>query len=386
MLPTRCTRQSPTTSLRREAVSLLGHANACFKNEGGCTSVNFCLSMKGTVKRMIDISSARVVHCVVHKVGNRLREEGFLLSSDEIKGNADLHGTLLRHYLAPLIQERLANEFYHESDIGLNALHQFSRRIFERPLDFVTQTQNVAKHLYSASNHPSVLGGELISIFYTDVRVNEESRLAMGIYKIEERESFLDVVEEGGKLNLVEHRGIPIRIQKGALILEGTNEVFSKEAGNNISKYWTESFLKVRPKRTPTVSAKLAANLIKEVDKRLEVDSRITLRSGFEALINHGDSVSFRSIREVGEQYLGANATAEIMGVLEERSGFSVPDDHQIETARLRRQARSVSRQFSIMDGVSLILTLGGVRLQGCGLQKTRTGARITIDINVENK
>ena len=212
----------------------------------------------GTMKKMIDISSASVVHSVVHKVGNRLREEGVRLSSEEVKGNADLHDTLLRHYLAPLAQERLANEFYHESDIGLNAVHQFSQRIFERPLDFVSHTQNVAKHLYSVTNHPSVSGGELISILYKDVRV--------------------------------------------------------------------------------------------------------------------------------GDQYLGANATAEILGVLEERNGFSVPDDYQIDAALLRRQAKSVSRQFSIMDGVSLILTLGGVRLQGCGLQKTRTGTRITIDLNVEEK
>ncbi len=340
----------------------------------------------GTMKKMIDISSASVVHSVVHKVGNRLREEGVRLSSEEVKGNADLHDTLLRHYLAPLAQERLANEFYHESDIGLNAVHQFSQRIFERPLDFVSHTQNVAKHLYSVTNHPSVSGGELISILYKDVRVNEESRSAVGIYKIEERESFLDVVEESGKLNLVEHRGIPTRIQKGALILEGTNEVFSKEAGNNIAMYWTESFLKVRPMRTQAASTKLAANLIKEVNERLEVDSRLALRHGFEELVNHGESLSFRSIREVGDQYLGANATAEILGVLEERNGFSVPDDYQIDAALLRRQAKSVSRQFSIMDGVSLILTLGGVRLQGCGLQKTRTGTRITIDLNVEEK
>ncbi len=101
---------------------------------------------------MIDISSARVVHCVVHKVGNRLREEGVRLSSDEIRRNADLHGTLLRHYLAPLAQERLANEFYHESDIGLNAVRQFSLRTFERPQDFVSHSQSVAKHLYSVSN------------------------------------------------------------------------------------------------------------------------------------------------------------------------------------------------------------------------------------------
>ncbi len=335
---------------------------------------------------MIDISSARVVHCVVHKVGNRLREEGVRLSSDEIRRNADLHGTLLRHYLAPLAQERLANEFYHESDIGLNAVRQFSLRTFERPQDFVSHSQSVAKHLYSVSNHPSVAGGELILILYRDVRVNEESRAAVGIYKIEERESFLDVVEESGKLNLVEHHGIPVRIQKGALILEGADQVFSREAGNNVAKYWAESFLKIRPMRTPTASAKFAANLIKAVNDRLEVDSRLSLRRGLEELVKEGESLFFSSIRDVSDRYLGSDATAEIMGALEERNGFSVPDDYQIATALLRKQAQSVSRQFSIMDGVNLILTADGVRLQGCGLEKTKTGTRITIDLDVEEK
>lgn len=333
---------------------------------------------------MIDISSAGVVRCAVHKVGNRLREEGVRLSSDDFRGDSELHGTLLRNYLAPLAQERFANEFYHESDIGLNAVHQFSLRIFDSPQEFVSHTQSVAKHLYSVSNHPSVAGGELISILYRDVKVNEESRSAIGIYKIEERESFFDVVEESGKLNLVEHRGIPIRIQKGALILEGANELFLREAGSNTSKYWTESFLKARPLRTPAASAKLAANLVKEINKRIEVDSRLSLRHGLEELVNDGELLSFRSIREIGDQYLGAETTAEIIEILEERTGFSIPDDYHVEAALLKKQANSISTRFSIMDGVSLVLTDSSVRLQGCELQKTKNGTRITIDLNAE--
>jgi hypothetical protein len=294
-----------------------------------------------------------------------------------------LHGTLLRHYLAPLAQERQAYEFYHESDIGLNAVREFARRTFERPERFIEQTHSIAKHLYSVSNHPSIAGGEVITILYRDVRVEQQPRFAIGIYKIEERESFLDVVEERGRLNLVEYRGIPVRIQKGVLILEGAEEVFSKEAGSSVAQYWAESFLKVRPARTPVASAKAAATLLKEVNERIDVESRLSLRHDFEQLVSDGDSLSFGSIREVGDQYLGEGGTAEILGALEARNGFSIPDDYPIEAAVLKRQARAVSREFNIMDGVSLLVANGKVRLQACGLQRTKKGARITIDLDM---
>ena len=144
---------------------------------------------------MIDVSSARVARCAVHRVGNRVREEGYLLSEGEVRGTGDLHGTLLRNYLAPLAKSDDEFEFYHESDISLNALRRFSGNVFEDPASFLRQTQNIAKSLYSASTHPQISGGEFIAILFNDVRVEGRSIQSLGLYRIEAREPLFDLVQ-----------------------------------------------------------------------------------------------------------------------------------------------------------------------------------------------
>ena len=142
---------------------------------------------------MYDISSSRITHCAVHRVGNKLREEGYELSSQEVVGSADLHGVLLKSYLSPLVKSGQEFSFYHESEIDLNVIRSFARRAFDVPGNFLDLSKNIAKHLYAASNHPSIPGGEFIAILFQDIRVEEKSLLGLGLYKIEQREVFLDV-------------------------------------------------------------------------------------------------------------------------------------------------------------------------------------------------
>lgn len=330
---------------------------------------------------MIDVSSARIVRCSVHHVGNRLREEGIRLSSEEVQGDAALHETLLAHYLAPLATERLGFEFFHESDLDLNAVRQFATKAFEKPDAFLKQSQSIAKHLYAASTHPSINGGELISILYQDVRVDGTPQLALGVYKVEERETFLDVIEKRGEFNLIEHDGIPARVQKGALIL-GSGSVYSKESGSSAAKYWAESFLKIRPLRTSASSARAAASFVKAISERLDVESKLELRHHIDALVGTEDALSFSSIKSVGDQFLGSAATSEILGAIEDRSGFTMPGEHSIESSLFRKESRAMSRLFPLIDGVSLSLSASAGRLKSCGVQKTKTGTRITIDID----
>ncbi|NRD82778.1 nucleoid-associated protein [Burkholderia pseudomallei] len=333
---------------------------------------------------MLDISSARIVHCVVHRVGNRLREEGCELSSQEVRGTAELHGTLLKHYLAPLAKGADEFDFYHESDIALNAVRQFSSRIFENPDNFLRLSQNIAKHLYSASSHPSITGGEFIEILFHDIRVDGESRLAIGVYKIEQREPFLEVEKSGDALNLIELSGIPVsNIQKGALIIDSDFHLYAKESGGQQAKYWVDSFLKARPRQTEKSTAKVAAEFVKQVCSRIDVDAGVALRRDLVDVFSKNETLLYKDIEDTSRQYLDSEEIERLTNQLEEQSGFHSLQKSPVESALLMKQARNTLRRYPLAHGVGITIENPNAHLEKCVVSKTKNGYKAIIDINI---
>jgi len=332
----------------------------------------------------LDVSSARITHCAVHRVGNRLREEGCELSKHEVAGSSELHGTLLRHYLSPLAKGGEQFSFYHESDISLNATRQFSTKVLSDPDSFLSVSQSIAKHLYSVSTHASISEGEFIAILFQDVRIDGNSHFAFGLYKIEQREKFLDVVRSTDRINLIELSGIPITsIQKGALILGSDTTVLVKEAGGQQTKYWTEHFLKVRPKQTNRSTSKLAAQLVKQVCARVDVESGLSLRRDLVDIFSVQETLNYRDVEDLSERYLARDEVDRLTRQLQEQSGFPSLSESTVESALLNREAKSILRQFPLGEGVGLTLSNPKARLDKFSIEETKLGYRAVIDIEL---
>lgn len=334
---------------------------------------------------MLDISSARVLRCVVHRIGNRLREEGCEFSQKEVRGTAELHGTLLRHYLAPLVKTGEDFEFYHESDLALNAVRQFTSQIFFENKDFLDLTKKIAKQLYASSTHPSISAGEFIAILFENIKIEGESRFALGLYKIEQRETFLEVERTHNSLNLVELSGIPVsNIQKGALIIENSLEVFVRESSGLQTKYWAETFLKARAKKTEKSTAKLAAQLVKQVCSRIDVDAGMSLRRDLVDIFSGNGTLNYRDIEDVSEKYLDKSEISRLTHQLEDKSGFSSLSASAIDSNVLNRHTKSVLRHYPLGDGVAISLSNSKARLDKCTVSKTTRGYRAIIDVSIE--
>lgn len=331
---------------------------------------------------MYDLSSSRITHCAVHRIGNRLREEGCKLSLQEVRGTAELHGALLRSYLSPLVKSGQEFSFYHESDISLNAISSFARKIFDSPDNFIDLSQSIAKHLYSASTHPSIPNGEFIAILFQDVRKDQKSSLALGLYKIEQREVFLDIEAKNDSLNLVELNGISLNnIQKGVLIVDDDDlKLFVKESGGQHAKYWVEDFLKARPRQTNSSTTKVVAEFVKQVCSRIDFESGVSLRRDLVDIFSAGDSVRYKDISEATERYLEKDQVAQLTQQLEERSGFSIVES-EMECELLGKQTKNILRQYPLTDGITLSISNAKVRMENFSLIKTKNGYRAVIDI-----
>lgn len=108
---------------------------------------------------MLDISSVKVKKVIVHRVGNKLRDEGFHISPKECPRSRTLDDLLVKSFLAPVVRSGLQYQLSHESDIALNTINHYTNRIFSDPKKFEASSEAIAKHLYACSTHPNVGGG-----------------------------------------------------------------------------------------------------------------------------------------------------------------------------------------------------------------------------------
>jgi len=204
---------------------------------------------------MLDFSNTKLHKLAVHKVGNKSREEGIVLSNNILKLQGEmLTNLMLKFFLSPFKHDNLY-KFHHESDINLNETFSFTSSIFDDENSFLEQSQNIAKHLYEQSNHSKIKNGEFYTIIIKDCLINDELVDAIGLFKTENKDTYIKVKEKDENFEIDYDNGINInKLDKGCIIFNSEKEDgFIVSIVDNINKgvealYWKENFLKIKPR------------------------------------------------------------------------------------------------------------------------------------------
>lgn len=330
---------------------------------------------------MLDVSSAQLERVIVHKVGNKTREEGYVLSEAEIDLDDALSEILVRGYLKPLSKSSKIYDFYHESDINLNAVNSYSTKIFNDQSLFVEESKHVAKHLYSVSTHPNVSEGELIMMLISNVFLDEKSGVGLAILKVESKDEYLDVKEKDGVITVFERQGIPLgRVQKGALILSHDGSVLSVDNLGQKTKYWDDLFLKLTPKKNKDFFTGAAARVLKGVVSKCQ-DSRsiLEINRRLEDSLDERGEVSFEKIRAISEDLVGNEASQKICeSALGGRSsGFT--SEQYIDGSLLKKKSKSFLSRIRIVNGAEIIMKSGKLTLNDLSISETEDEVEATI-------
>lgn len=202
---------------------------------------------------MIYTEYTKIKKCIVHSVGNKSEDEGFYLSEDTIELDDLTSQTLQKYLLGQVVSEGYC-EFWHESQLHLNELYSFTKAIFDDDTSFVEMSSNIAKHLYACSLHPKIKSGELCVVYFKNVIIDTVTCDAIGLFKSENKDTFLKVVANGYQSEIKSDTGINInKVDKAAVIFNTNAEtgywltVVDRTNKASEAKYWTEDFLKVRP-------------------------------------------------------------------------------------------------------------------------------------------
>jgi len=334
---------------------------------------------------MIDVSSARVSKLIVHRIGNKIRDEGYTLSQNVVNRSSTLDDLILRNYLAPVLRQGEAYDLTHESDIALNTVHHFANKIFADSKNFKSHSQNIAKHLYSASIHPNIGGGEFIVILFEDIRTDDGPERALGLFRIEGKNDYLDIEDENGSLQIVERSGISLdKIQKGAVVISGGVKVFVIDSLGQKTKYWLENFLKAVPAETPQACAKAAGAFLKSLSTQVDTPERaFAFGQQVQNSISENSSLTIADIKEISSTYIAEEDMERIFSGIKGRTGLDITDDIELDTKQLAKYARDVMTKARIAEGINLIISNQKARVSAIDVRKTKTGLRATIDIQL---
>jgi hypothetical protein len=202
---------------------------------------------------MFDFSEIQMEQLVIHRVGNKMREEGLGISPDVCAiTDGNVEELLLKYFLSSF-REKILYKFFHETDIHLNELYMYTSSIFINRQTLVEQSVNMLKHLYEKSTHPQIKGGEFYVAYFSGCTVNEQKVDAIGLFKTEKKENYLKVTKSRNEFIIDADKGINIRkLDKGCIVfnIESVDgyrvaTVDNVNKGNNEAMYWKEDFLRL---------------------------------------------------------------------------------------------------------------------------------------------
>lgn len=204
---------------------------------------------------MISFFEASLDLLSVHRVGNKVQDEFYVLSEQPLNITDEvLKNLLIKYFLSPFEKANEAYRFTHSSgDLNLNELFHFSSMMFSDEASFHELSGNIAKYLYENSNHPKIKAGELYIALFKDLQLEGELLDAIGIFKSESRESYLKVSpEQGGFALSYEEDAINIqKLDKGCLIFntekeEGYRVMLIDQTNRSDAAYWKDDFLQLK--------------------------------------------------------------------------------------------------------------------------------------------
>lgn len=307
---------------------------------------------------------------ILHFVGNKIDGDGIAISERMMALSDITNESIIALVNNSFVSEEYY-EFYYSPKLELNPVYTFVKSIFDDLNTFENQSQNCARHLYDQSTHPKIKGGEFYTVYFKDCIVDGDTVDAVGLFKSENKETFLKVLREDGNFNLESEQGINIKkLDKGCLI-------FNKERENGYvvavvdntnkgveAQYWIDDFLHIRQRKdeyanTQNVMAMAKNFVTKELPKEFEVSKADQID-----LLNK--SLKFFKEKETFDIEDFANEVIEQPEVIESFHNFKrnyesendivIDDSFSISSNAFKKQQRSYKRIINLDKKIQIII------------------------------
>ena len=307
---------------------------------------------------------------IFHIIGNKLNQDNILLSTDIIEIDSGMRKNLISYFLTPFTSEEFY-QFHHESDLALNEVYIYVSKIFDNEEQVYEQSVNLAKHLYEQSTHPKIKGGEFYTVYFKDCILDGETLDAVGLFKSENKDTFLKVLQENGNFNLQSEKGINIKkLDKGCLIFNKEQEngyvvAVVDNVGKGVeARYWLEDFLHVRLRKNEYTNTQNFMTLAKNfVTQELPKEGKFSKTDQIDILNKSLDFFKDKDefdIDDFTNEVMSEPETIEKFRQYKQRyedeTGISIDDNFPVSEAARKKQQRAFKRVIQLDKKIKIVI------------------------------
>jgi hypothetical protein len=221
---------------------------------------------------LFDIVNATIEQLVIHKIGSRTNNTENTYSRDcvNLEEESPIPLLLKQYFLASFREPSL---FHLEGTTGLsgNMVYRSACAIFDNPDLFYEHSRILAALLYENSSHPQIKPGEFYLTRFEGVQIFDQTVQCLGIFKSENKETYLKICSGEDSFNVNYEEGINIRkLDKGCLIFNVEREkgfvvsLIDKVSKQNEALFWKENFLGLEPRQDNNFFTKNYLDVCKE--------------------------------------------------------------------------------------------------------------------------
>ena len=295
-----------------------------------------------------------IKNMALHFVGNKQADDGVICSKGLLFTNDEMRNILHEYFLQVFLAEEQFH-FIHETDLKYNEVYGMVSEIFDDPESLYINSIKLAKHLYEKSDHPKIKAGEFYVVHFTDCSIGGNHCDAIGLFKSENKDTFLRVRTSEEGLDLTPEQGINTKkLDKGCLIynLERENGFLVTIVDNtnrSDAHFWTDEFLHVFQKANEYFHTSTMLSMTKNfVTKALPQQFEVS-KADQADLLNR--SVTFFKEKDTFDMDEFTNEVMEQPAVIEsfhkfkndytQRENIEIADNFEINGTAVKKQTRA---------------------------------------------
>lgn len=195
------------------------------------------------------MSDSQITALALHYVGNQANDEPFVLSKKLFALDKDLNQLLTDWFLRAALKSEERYRFYDTLELRYNRVYSIVAGMFDNPGMFYDYSVDLATFLYENCSHPKIKGGDFYVVRFSGQSVGTEGCDAIGLFKIENKDTFLTVEPEADGFDISQMQGVSLKkMDKGCLVFNCQREDgFYVAAIDNTNRseaaYWVDDFL-----------------------------------------------------------------------------------------------------------------------------------------------
>jgi hypothetical protein len=303
----------------------------------------------------LDFTDTKIKELAIHRIGNRLREEGYFLSKkkNEMK-DPEAHFRLLKFFTGEFTTPEYF-QFTHPTGKENNDIHQLAERRFSKKNEFLRCSEDIAKLLYNKSNHPKINGGELYVAFLENILLNDEVTNALGIFKSENKTPFMKVQHKTDGYDYEFDEGINLNaIDKACIIINTAAEdgyrvcIHDRQGKGEEAQYWKDEFLGLKPCADDYHKTKQFLSLCKDYIKdqlpqefEVEKTDQIEMLNKSVAFFKENEQFNYESFtRQVITEPHIMKSFGKFKEEYEDKNALALGNDFEISSSAVKSQSR----------------------------------------------